>query len=464
MRRLSLGWALLLSACTVGPDWHTPTAPLPDHWQAAPEGAAPLPADRAWWQDFGDPALNALVTRALADNPDMAQALARVDQARAEAGLTRDSQLPSGDATGTIARSRQSLEAGLGQISHYVPTYPRMANEAQLGLSTGWEIDLVGGNRRNREAALAALDGARAGTDAARLMIAGSVVETYTSWREAAARTDLLATRRAMLGERRRIMVERARLGEVGAIALDDFDARLAALDAALPAARGQAAALRARLTALVGVPVDTALIELSYPAATAGLPPDPDAGLPAATLRRRPDLRIAEARAVAANARIGAALAEFWPKFSLSGLAGFDTNRLGAFGTDPASVVTGAAGMQWRLLDFARVEAQVRAARGAGREAVAAWRGAVLNAGAEVESAYAMLSARRKEAAAREAGLASARMALARSNAARNAGDIGEDELLARRVAVSEAEDAALASRADAWLALAACYRAIGG
>jgi len=461
---------LALAACTVGPDYHPAPAPLPTRWQSA--SAAPLPAAPDWWRSFGDPALDALENQALAGNPDIGQALARIDHARAEAGMARADQLPAGELDATVARSRQSLEAGLGQISHYVPSYERMANDAQLGLSARWELDLAGGQRRERQAALAVLDGARAGADAARLTVAGAVAETYVRLRIADARLALLEERRALAAQRRAIMAERVGEGEAGRAALEQADAALAGFDAAVPVLRAAGDSLRHRLAILVGLPVGSSLPELTQPPAlglsgdgfSRSLPADPAAGLPADILRRRPDLRLAEARAVAANARIGQALAEWWPKLSLSALAGFDTTRFATFGTDPSSVVTGAAGLRWRLLDFGRVKAGVDGARGASREALEAWRGAVLQAGADVEDAYTLLAARKAEAGARAAALQSARSAYARAEVAANEGEISRDALAEQRLAQLAVEDDAVAARGEAWLALASAFRAIGG
>lgn len=462
----------VLAGCTVGPNYQRPPAPLPPTWQAAGIGTAPLPGERAWWHDLGDPALDALVARALAGNPDLAQALARVDQARAQAGFARAGQLPAGEVSGTLARTRQSLEAGLGQISRYVPSYERMANDAQLGASARWEIDLAGGQRREREAALAGLAGAQAGTDAARLMVAGAMADSYVRLRVTERRLALLEQRKALIAERRRIMLARLREGEAGQAALDELDAARSAIDAAVPVLRAGRDSLRNRVTILAGLPVGSDLPELregerfglAGDDLFAPLPEAPLAASPADLLRRRPDLRVAESRAVAENAGIGQALAEFWPKLSLSALAGFDSTRLGAFGSDRSSVLTGALGLRWRILDFGRVQAQVDLARGRSREALEAWRGAVLQAGADVEDAFTMLAGRRDEAAARAAGWRAGRDGFGRANAMAREGEIGRDALAERQLALLSAEDEAVTARGEAWLALIGAYRAIGG
>ena len=463
MRRAIIIGMLALGACTVGPNYQPPKVSLPAAW---PAQSVPLPDARDWWRDLGDARLNALVERALKDNLDIEQALARIDQTRAQAGLARANQLPAAEVDGSLARSRQSLDAGLGQISHYVPSYPRVANEAQLGLSAAWQLDFAGGNRRAREAALAQLSGAHAGADAARLTVAGAVAEAYIDLRTTQARLANLTERRALLAQRRQIMSARIRLGEAPRTAGNDMDAALAGIDAVLPPLRSAVILQRNRIDVLVGAAAGTDLPELAPDdhLLTAPLPADPAAGTPAQMLRRRPDLRIAEARLIAANAQIGAAMAEYWPKLSLSALAGFDSTQLSSFGSGPSQVLTGAVGLRWRLFDFARVQAGIDAAHGATREALAAYRGAVLQAGADVENAYAQLAASRGQADARINALTAARAALASTQRAERLGQISRDALLEARINTLAAEDEAIAARGGAWAAAVGCNRAIGG
>ena len=466
MKRILIIGVLALGACTVGPNYQPPKVALPAAWpaQSAPQSPANLPDARDWWRDLGETRLNALVARALKDNLDIEQALARIDQARAQAGLARANQLPSAEADGSLARSRQSLDAGLGQISHYVPSYPRTTDEAQLGLSAAWQIDFVGGNRRAREAALAQLAGAKAGADAARLTVAGAVVEAYIDLRTTQAHLANLTERAALLAQRRQIMAARIQMGTAPRTAGDDMDAQIAGIDAALAPLRSAVILQQNRIDVLVGVAAGTDLPELAGGTDLTSAPADPAASTPAQMLRRRPDLRIAEARLIAANAQVGAAMAEYWPKLSLSGLAGFDSTQLASFGSGPSQVVSGAIGLRWRLFDFARVQAGIDAAHGATREALAAYRGAVLAAGADVENAYTQMNATRAQAADRKAALAAARAAWASTARAAALGQASRDALLERRIISLAAEDDAIAANGAARVAWASCARAIGG
>ena len=185
---------------------------------------------------------------------------------------------------------------------------------------------------------------------------------------------------------------------------------------------------------------------------------------VPADLLRRRPDLALAEARLVGAHARVGAALGEYWPHVSLGGLLGFDTSTLGTFGAGSSRVAQGFLGLRWRLFDFARIDAEVAGARGAEREALAAYRGAVLKAGAQVETSFAVLVASRAALAAQEDRLAAVIRAYDHAATAQRLGEISDDQLRQSSLARLAAAQDVLAARLAAAQALLDCHKALGG
>ncbi|MCW1383131.1 TolC family protein [Novosphingobium sp. KCTC 2891] len=460
-RRLIPAAALLLGGCAAGTAYAPPQLPVAGAWKQA--ASMPRPAERAWWSSFGDPVLDRLVARALAGNPDIDVALARVEQSRAAAGLARAAALPSATVSGTAARSQQSLEEGLGRLSRYVPGFGRTQNRIDLGLNLSWDLDFAGGLARQNEAARADLVAAAAGTDAARLAVAAEVADTYLGLRAAEEQLALLAQRRTLVVERHAIMGRRVARGEAAANALEEPTAMLAALDAALPAAHGAVQVAKGRLAILVGEPASTDLPELAAGGAVpqAG---DPAAGVPADLLRARPDLVVAEARLRAAHARVGQALGEYWPKLSLAGLLGFSSNTLSTFGSGDSSVIQGGVGLRWRLFDFGRVDAEIARARGQEHEALATYRGQVLKAGEQVESAFIQLAAARSALVQRQAQEAALARAATRAAAAFRVGEISRDQLRAVETVRLDGADAVLDARLDAARAVLACHRALGG
>jgi outer membrane protein TolC len=151
--------ASLIAGCAVGPDYQRPDAPLSDRFLGRPaveQRSETAQASLAvWWEGFADPTLSAFITQALAQNLDLAQASARVAQARAGLGAANAALLPSGAVNGQAARAYQSVETPQGQLLDSMPGYDRYGNAYALNLEAGWEVDVFGGLRRGREAALA---------------------------------------------------------------------------------------------------------------------------------------------------------------------------------------------------------------------------------------------------------------------------------------------------------------------
>ena len=177
----------LAAGCAVGPDYHRPQAPLAEQYIGRPAIEARTATTTAnfvtWWEGFGDPQLSALVSQALVQNLDMAQAQARVAQARAALGAADAALLPSATLNGQAARAYQSVETPLGQILDATAGYNRYGNSYEANLDASWELDLFGGLRRGREATLADYQASEAGVVATRLAVAAQTADIYTTLR-----------------------------------------------------------------------------------------------------------------------------------------------------------------------------------------------------------------------------------------------------------------------------------------
>lgn len=177
----------LLAGCAVGPDYQRPDAPLAERYQAqsaVQQRTASRPASFAvWWDGFGDPLLSQFVTDALAQNLDLAQATARMAQSRAGLGNATAALLPSGNISGQAARAHQSVETPLGQVLSSTPDYSRYGNSYETDLNATWEIDVFGGLRRGRQAALADYQASEAGVVATRLAVAAQTADIYITLR-----------------------------------------------------------------------------------------------------------------------------------------------------------------------------------------------------------------------------------------------------------------------------------------
>jgi outer membrane protein TolC len=217
-------------------------------------------------------------------------------------------------------------------------------------------------------------------------------------------------------------------------------------------------------LDVLVGMQPGSSRSELGVAAAIPSPPRVSTAGGPAALLRRRPDIIAAERTLAASNARIGVAVSEYYPKFSLSGLLGSATTVAGGVFGGNATQANGVLGLRWRLFDFGRVGAEIRAARGRNAEALAAYRLTVLRASQDVEDAFSTLVQQEARAAVLTEGEVSLARARTTSDTAYRGGVLSLIEVLDADRRLLETRDGAIQARAAASRGAVASFRALGG
>ncbi|BBB68171.1 transporter [Undibacterium sp. YM2] len=419
----------------------------------------------AWWEGFGDPQLTRFVTLALAQNLDLAQASARVAQAQAGLGAANAALLPSGTINSQGARAYQSVETPLGQVLNSKPNFDRHGNAYEANLGVGWELDVFGGVRRGREAAVAEYQASEAGATATRLAVAAQVADIYISIRGLQARLDiarkqvqtqqdLLATVNLLYGK-----------GLTAELQVRQAEAALAQVRASVPILEtGLDTAMNA-LDVILGKPPGTYRVELVNTGAIPVVPQIASSGSPGDLLRRRPDLIVAERRLAASNARIGMAIAEYYPKLSFSGLIGSATSVSGGnLFTSGASQAAGVLGLRWRLFDFGRINAQIDLAKGQEAEALAAYRLAVLRATEDVENAFSALVKREDQADILTQGVGSLSRARGASFAAYQKGVVSLIEVLQADENLLRATDMQAQARTESARAAVAAFKALGG
>jgi len=417
MRRyFALTAILLVGACTMGPDYAGPPRVLSGPYgenagfvRAGPETVTSAVELADWWKTLGDPVLDQLEEQALAGNPDLAAARARLDGARAALRLENANSTPQVGAIGTAAHiriPRFGTDEGADPAAEEGGT--TSTNFYNLGLNTNWEIDLFGGQRRTNEAVRAQLDGADASVADARVGLTSAVAQAYLEYRDRQQR--LVLAQQAVTTREGLLDLQRQRFDRGVATQSDVEQSQLA-----LEAARQQVSPLKAEAdrfanaaAILVGKAPGAVDGLLATPAAIP-LPPQQIAvGDPEALLRRRPDIRVAERRLAAETARIGAAEAARFPRLSFLGI-------LGVGGTQPSDLTNlddftaiAAPMLQWNFLDFGRGKAQVSQAEAKRDEAEASYRGSVLGALRDVEDALSAFRATRETVASQARGEAS--------------------------------------------------------
>ncbi len=459
----------LVAGCAVGPDYVKPDAPVPERFQgqtAVEQRTANATADLStWWAGFGDPLLIRLVQLALEQNLDLAQAFARVTQARAGLGAANAALLPSGNLTGQAARAYQSVETPLGRVLNSRPGFDRYGNAFEADVNASWELDVFGGLRRGREAALADYQASQAGAVATRLAVAAQTADIYITIR--GLQTRLKVARHQVQTQEELLSTINLLYGKGLAAELQVMQAEgaLAQVRASIPQLEAGVDAAMNALDVMLGSVPGTHRAELMEDKDIPAAPQIAISGSPGELLRRRPDLIVAERRLAASNARIGVAIAEYYPKFSLSGLLGSATSvGAGSLFGSGASQFAGVLGLRWRLFDFGRINAQIDQAKGQEAEMLAAYRLAVLRATQDVEDAFSGLVKREEQATVLAQGVDSLSRARNASFAAYRKGVVSLIEVLQADESLLRASDARAQAQTESARAAVAAFKALGG
>jgi NodT family efflux transporter outer membrane factor (OMF) lipoprotein len=474
MRKLAhrIGFALALTAgmtgCAVGPKYRRPTVNLqPFHSAPSVEArttSLPAPPLDQWWTGFRDPELTRIVKRALDQNLDLAAAMTRVQQARAAAQGAGARRTPSGNLYASTTTLYQSTESMTGRLASHLPGYGRTQNYYDLGFIASWETDLFGGLKKGAQAATAEAQAAEASQTGTRISAAAEAADAYMQIRGAQARLifakDQIATDEHLV----ELVQQRKDAGVASDRELAQAQALLSQAKATIPLLTVSLEAQLNRLDVLMGAQPGTYAAELSSVADIPDVPQISGYGTPTDLLRRRPDIIAAERMVAASNARIGQALAEYYPKFSLSGIVGSQAVAAAHLfeqqGFQPISVV----GLRWRLFDFGAVAAEVKRARGANAEALIQYQSSVLHAAEDVEDVFSLLvqSENRRNEILRE--IAELQRVRDLSEESYAAGVIPLTDVLdADRQLLAAKDDLAVARESAARAAIGS-YRALGG
>ena len=388
--------ALALAGCAAGPDFKAPEAPTVERYTPTPlaRSAAlpeliesqPVPAD--WWTVFGSARLDALVRAALDASPTLAQSSARLRQAQELLAARRGAtELPQADAAfGAVRQRIDPATFGFPQAPN-----PGPFNVFSLGANVSYDFDLFGATRRDLESLGAEVDVQRFELDAARLALAGNVVLAAIRIAELDAQDEAL--RAALLAQREQLAIGEARLasGAVSGLDVEQQRAALAEAEAPLPLLRSQRAQTLHLLALLAGqAPADPLpplppLAELRLPAA---LP----LRLPSELARERPDIRASEALLHKANALVGVAVADQYPKIVVSGSFSSAQLALPDLFSNGINVWNFGLNIVQPLLRGPELQARKRAADAAHAQAEAAYRASVLHGLQEVADALRAL------------------------------------------------------------------------
>ena len=452
----SIMLAAIVTGCTVGPDYEGTDVTSPRDFRFQSDETIGS-VDVAWWNLFEDEALDDLIEEALRNNYDIRIAAGRVKEFAARVGITRSAAFPQVDYNGTAQRDQASQEfPGRGG-----PNDDRITDFFNANLNVGWELDLWGRIRRATEAARADLLNAEETRRGVILTLVTAVATSYVALRS--LDEQLIIAERTLESRAETLELFKLQLskGVISQLEVAQVQTEYERTAARIPAIQRDIAKLENSLSVLLGRapgPIDrgTSITELT-------LPPIPQ-GLPADLLRRRPDLRASEQSLIAANARVGQAMADFFPTVSLTGVFGAASDDLSNIAMDSAGLYNIAANVAGPIFTAGRLEGQLDAAEAIERQAFDQYVLSVLTAFREAEDSLVTRTTTQREI---EAQTRQVQALLTYSGLARQKYDngyVGYLEVLDAERDLFDAELDAIRLLASLHLSAIGIYKAFGG
>ena len=412
---------LAISGCTVGPDYKPPQRKMPSGWgelaattqpTTQPSAASSHPANLvSWWRTFNDPTLDHLVQRAIQFSPDLRSARARVRQARAQRGVVAADLFPTVNTLGSYNRSKGSKNAfggfsggSFGGPTSQPSTGGTSGNQSgafsafgfgveqdlyQVGFDASWEIDVFGGNRRALEAASADIQASVENQRDVYVSLLAEVAANYVQLR--GFQREAAIARENLQSQRESLDLTRARVQAGLGTDLDVAQAQsqVATTEATIPTLETQARQAIHQLSILLGQDPMALAGELSTEQAPIPAPPPQvPVGLPSDLLRRRADVRRAERQLAASTARVGVAVADLFPKFSLTGSLGLESSKFKTLWNADSNFWSIGPSISWPIFDAGRIWNNIQVQNALQEQAAIAYEQAVLVSLRDVEDA----------------------------------------------------------------------------
>jgi len=420
---------LTLAGCmTVGPDYQPVELEAPEAWHTELQGgltAGPMnPTTLArWWDVLQDPQLSKLEERAVKGNLELKDAQARVHEARAMRGISHAELFPTLNASAAMSKSRSSESGGTGnELDQYA-----------AGFDAGWEVDIFGGVRRSVEAAQANLEATQESLNGVLVSLLAEVALNYVEVRTYQARLQTTEANIDALRESYDINLSRHQAGLISELSVQESIRILESARATIPTLEAALDATKNRLAVLLGESPGNLHEELAERMPVPELPTTLVVGIPAETLRHRPDIRQAERDLAAQTARIGVATADLYPKFHLFGTLGIESISAGDLVQSSSRVWGVGPSANWRIFDGGAIRQNIQVHNARQEQALVNYEATLLRAQEEVENALVSYA---KEQLKREAiGKA--------SNAAERAELLAKDRYQAGLVSYNNVLDA---------------------
>jgi NodT family efflux transporter outer membrane factor (OMF) lipoprotein len=401
---LLLFLTLIASGCMVGPNYHPPKTKVPESFgelnTSEPVKSTTTPAQpdlSKWWTTIEDPTLHSLIERSVKANPDLRIAQARVREARAQRGVVAADLYPTVGVSGTYQRQRISegsfITGGAEGVQVEGDLY-------QVGFDAAWEIDVFGGIRRNIEAADADISAAIEDRRDVLVTLLSEVARNYIELRSAQHQVRIAQANVQAQQETLELTKVRFEAGLVSDLDVQRSEAQVQTTASTIPTLETSARQSIHLLSVLLGKEPTALVDELTPLTAVPPIPPEVPVGLPSDLLRRRPDVRRAERQLAGATARIGVATADLFPKFSLTGILGLSSTKVGDLGDSGNTFYSIIPGVSWPIFDFGRIRSNIAVQGAREEQAALIYEQTVLTSLRDVEDAlvaYSQEQARRE-------------------------------------------------------------------
>ncbi len=454
---------MVCSGCKVGPQFTQPDINVPKEFSTVgPNSPLSKPANVVqWWTKLNDPMLNSLITEVNSSNLELKVARARVLQARARRGIVAADQYPNVTASGTYQRSRSSANTLFGRL---IGGKHLEDDLYQVGFDATWEVDLFGSVSRRVEAADADVKAAVASERDVMISVLAEVARNYIDLRGFQRALEIANKNVTAQRETLDVVQARYKAGLTSELDIEQAKAQLQQTRSQIPLLETSLNETMHRLAILLGQQPG-ALKEKLAPVAP--IPPAGGVvpvGLPSELLTRRPDVKQAEQNLAAATARIGVATADLFPRFSLTGSFGLQSDASNTLFESPSRIWSIGPSFSWPVFDAGRIRANIRLQNAFQEEAMARYINTVLTSLEDVENALVAYGKEQERLELVVSEVASNRRSVELANELYNKGLVDFLNVLVAQQRLYISEEALVLSEKTVATNLVALYKALGG
>jgi NodT family efflux transporter outer membrane factor (OMF) lipoprotein len=420
---LAVSLCFALNGCLVGPDFERPQANTPDVFNRTQAAQAPSKAvasefSREWWTLFNDPMLDSLEQQLTDANLDVAAASARLRQSRAEQRIAGAAEYPTLDGNASYNRERGSPNGILSLLG--VPPLQSQSQSAagntglgvaplpgskgspaynlyQFGFDASWEIDIWGGARRGVEAATALSDASYEDRNAVLLSVRAELARDYVQLRDTQALLQIAKQNLEIARNATKLTEKRVQEGVVTSLDVDNASALAESIESLIPTLEARSETTINAIGLLLAKEPRALQQMLAEPRDVPALPEQVPLGLPSELVQRRPDIRKAEAQLHAATASIGMAKADFYPRISLNGSAGFQSLQLSNLATWASGQYVVGPSISLPIFEGGRLTGTLHLREAQQQEAAIVYKRTVLDAWREVDDALVVYDAEQR-------------------------------------------------------------------